>query len=200
MWGITAFTLAAAVAGTTSLWARFPVERTTFPVVGGRYTTAGKFSGVGLMRINGKAIEFSGLRADPPASLASTSTAYEFYFESFTIRSLIRSERMGTGDSGTVDELVFEAIRDGIYPRRLTGNFVISTRPLPRGCGGNSSGSDAGNVRRCTGSVASRGESQPCLCTGSSAFGPRPQCKSRMRRELHVRFCEGGGVRLPSAT
>jgi hypothetical protein len=63
-----------------------------------------------------------------------------------------------------------------------------------------SSGSDAGNLRRCTGSVASRGESQPCLCTGSSAFGPRPECKSRMRRELHVRFCEGGGVRFPSAT
>ena len=28
----------------------------------------------------------------------------------------------------------------------------------------------------------------------------RLEGKSRMRRELHVRFCEGGGVRFPSAT
>ena len=29
---------------------------------------------------------------------------------------------------------------------------------------------------------------------------PQPGCRSRMRRESHVRFCEGGGVRFPPAT
>ena len=28
----------------------------------------------------------------------------------------------------------------------------------------------------------------------------RPECKSRMRREFHVRFRESGGVKFPSAT
>jgi len=35
---------------------------------------------------------------------------------------------------------------------------------------------------------------------GNSAYGPRLEGRCRMRRELHVRFCEGGGVRFPSAT
>src|SRR5205814_10480197 len=35
---------------------------------------------------------------------------------------------------------------------------------------------------------------------GSSAFDRRLDRRSRMKRECHVRFCESGGVRLPSAT
>ena len=39
-----------------------------------------------------------------------------------------------------------------------------------------------------------------CSSCGSSACGPRLECRSRMRREFHVRFCEGAGVRFPRAT
>ena len=34
----------------------------------------------------------------------------------------------------------------------------------------------------------------------SEAKPRRLEGKSRMRREFHVRFCEGGGVKFPSAT
>ena len=39
-----------------------------------------------------------------------------------------------------------------------------------------------------------------CSFFGDRACGQRLECRSRMRRESHVRFWEGGGVRLPSAT
>ena len=39
-----------------------------------------------------------------------------------------------------------------------------------------------------------------CSSCGNSARGRRLGGRSRMRREFHVRFCEGGGVQLSSAT
>src|SRR5664279_2719592 len=68
------------------------------------------------------------------------------------------------------------------------------------GRSGSSSGSNVENARRCTGWGASRGGTPTCLSCGSSACDRRLECRSRMRRESHVRFCEGGGVRAPSAT
>ena len=38
------------------------------------------------------------------------------------------------------------------------------------------------------------------LSCGGRACGRRLECRSRMRRESHVRFWEGGGVQVPSAT
>jgi len=38
------------------------------------------------------------------------------------------------------------------------------------------------------------------LLIGSKGYCRMLDRRSRMRRELHVRFCEGGGVRIPSAT
>src|SRR6516162_6363699 len=67
------------------------------------------------------------------------------------------------------------------------------------GRSGSSSGSNVENARRCTGWGASRGGTPTCLSCGSSACDRRLECRSRMRREFHVRFCEGGGVRAPSA-
>src|SRR6516162_3996905 len=68
------------------------------------------------------------------------------------------------------------------------------------GRSGSSSGSNVENVRRCTGWGASRGGTPTCLSCGSSACDRRLERRSRMRREFHVRFCEGGGVRFLSAT
>ena len=53
---------------------------------------------------------------------------------------------------------------------------------------------------RCTGRGALRGGTPICLSCGSSACDRRLECRSRMRREFHVRFCEGGGVRALPAT
>jgi Integrase core domain len=61
-------------------------------------------------------------------------------------------------------------------------------------------GSNAENVRRCTGWDASRGGTPNCLSCGNKACGRRLGSKSRMTRERHVRFREGGRVRFPSAT
>src|SRR6516225_11496246 len=47
---------------------------------------------------------------------------------------------------------------------------------------------------------ASRGGTPTYLSCGSSACDRRLERRSRMRREFHVRFCEGGEVRAPSAT
>src|SRR6516165_5220152 len=68
------------------------------------------------------------------------------------------------------------------------------------GRSGSSSGSNVENARRCTGWGASRGGTLTCLSCGSSACDRRLECRSRMRREFHVRCCEGEGVRFPSAT
>ena len=43
-------------------------------------------------------------------------------------------------------------------------------------------------------------ESRTCSCFGKSEFDLRLDNKSRMNREIHVRFCEGPGVRFPRAT
>src|SRR5208283_3157892 len=56
------------------------------------------------------------------------------------------------------------------------------------------------NVRRCTGWDASRSGTPTCSSCGNSACDRRLEGRSRMRRESHVRFCEGGGAKLPSAT
>src|SRR3954467_2399707 len=73
---------------------------------------------------------------------------------------------------------------------RLSGN----------GRSGNTRGSDAGSVRPCTGWGASPAAIPTYLSCGSRACGRRLECRSRMRRESHVRFWEGGGVQVPSAT
>src|SRR3954452_8314453 len=73
---------------------------------------------------------------------------------------------------------------------RLSGN----------GRSGNTRGSDAGSVRPCTGWGASPAAIPTCSSCGSRACGRRLECRSRMRRESHVRFWEGGGVQVPSAT
>src|SRR5262244_1948554 len=77
---------------------------------------------------------------------------------------------------------------------------VISTRLSRAGRDGNTSGSNAGNEHRCTGWEASRDGTPICSSCGSSACDRRLEGRSRMRREFHVRFCEGGRVRFPSAT
>src|SRR3954471_19332425 len=73
---------------------------------------------------------------------------------------------------------------------RLSGN----------GRSGNTRGSDAGSVRRCTGWGASPAAIPTCLSCGGRACGRRVGWRSGMRRESHVRCWEGGGVRPPSAT
>jgi hypothetical protein len=77
---------------------------------------------------------------------------------------------------------------------------VLSTRPPVSGRTGNTSGGDVGRVRRCTGWGASRDRTPRSWSCGNTASSPRLASRSRMRRESHVRFCEGGGVRFPSAT
>src|SRR5208283_5776671 len=77
---------------------------------------------------------------------------------------------------------------------------VTSMRLSHDGRVGSSSGSSVENARRCTGWGASRGGTPTCLSCGGSACDRRLECRSRMRREFHVRFSEGGGVRAPSAT
>src|SRR5262249_30130674 len=47
---------------------------------------------------------------------------------------------------------------------------------------------------------ASRDGTPICSSCGSLACDRRLEGRSRMRREFHVRFCEGGRVRFPSAT
>src|SRR4051812_48492645 len=73
---------------------------------------------------------------------------------------------------------------------RLSGN----------GRSGSTRGSDAGSVRRCTGWGASPAAIPTCSSCGGRACGRRVECRSRMRRESHVRVWEGGGVQVPSAT
>src|SRR5262249_29253977 len=77
---------------------------------------------------------------------------------------------------------------------------VISTRLSRAGRDGNTSGSNAGNEHRCIGWDASRDGTPICSSCGSLACDRRLEGRSRMRREFHVRFCEGGRVRFPSAT
>src|SRR3954463_14378142 len=73
---------------------------------------------------------------------------------------------------------------------RLSGN----------GRSGSTRGSGAGNVRRCSGWGASPAAIPTCSSCGGRACGRRLECRSRMRRESHVRFWEGGEVQFPSAT
>src|SRR6516165_1041250 len=88
----------------------------------------------------------------------------------------------------------------GSTARSASKCSATSMRLSADGRSGSSSGSNVENARRCTGWGASRGGTLTCLSCGSSACDRRLECKSRMRREFHVRFCEGGGVRAPSAT
>src|SRR5260370_2386579 len=73
-------------------------------------------------------------------------------------------------------------------------------RPSPHGCDGSSRAFDAKSKRRRTGCGAFRAGSRSCLRIGTWACGPMLRCKSRMRRESHVRFREGAGVKFPRAT
>jgi RNA-directed DNA polymerase len=54
--------------------------------------------------------------------------------------------------------------------------------------------------KRFIGSASLPAENRTCSCYGKSEFAPRLDNKSRMSREIHVRFCEGLGVRFPRAT
>ena len=88
------------------------------------------------------------------------------------------------------DSIVQSAFKCSVILMKLSGN----------GRDGNSNGFDVGSAHPCTGWGALRGGIQIYLSCGSSAYDRRLKCRSRMRRESHVRFCEGGRVRLPSAT
>src|SRR5262249_12479522 len=56
------------------------------------------------------------------------------------------------------------------------------------------------NAHRCTGWEGSRDASPPSSRTGVSRDTCGRDWRSRMRREFHVRFCEGPRVRFPRAT
>src|SRR5580692_6490737 len=73
-------------------------------------------------------------------------------------------------------------------------------RPWPPGCVGNIAGSSVVSERLCIGLAGSRGGTRNCSLSGSSASDRRLDRRSRMKRECHVRFCEGLGVKLPGAT
>src|SRR5262249_48304376 len=77
---------------------------------------------------------------------------------------------------------------------------AMLTRLSPDGRDGNTSGSSAENEHRCTGWEASHDGTPTCSSCGSSVCGRRLEGRSRMRRESHVRFFEGGRGRFPSAT
>ena len=76
----------------------------------------------------------------------------------------------------------------GIGERRINGGWFV-----PR-----SQTASGGRLRT---PYCARPDGTPTfLSCGNSAFDRRLEGRSRMRRESHVRFCEGGGVRFPSAT
>src|SRR5580658_5565154 len=72
--------------------------------------------------------------------------------------------------------------------------------PWQHGCEGNIPGSETESERRCTGWGASRDGIPSSLSCGNSAYDLRLDRRSRMRRESHVRFCEGAGGQFPRAT
>lgn len=103
-------------------WASFPVEREHFSEDGGtgRYAEDGVFAGVGMMYVSQsrKTIRFEGLsRIDVPHLGQAPGHRYEFRFETFRIQSFFST---GPG------EFTFEAVREGTFPRRLTGKLRLS--------------------------------------------------------------------------
>src|SRR5580658_9548588 len=76
----------------------------------------------------------------------------------------------------------------------------LSMGPWQHGCEGNIPGSETESERRCTGWGASRDGIPSSLSCGNSAYDLRLDRRSRMRRESHVRFCEGAGGQFPRAT
>src|SRR6202047_20036 len=84
--------------------------------------------------------------------------------------------------------------------RSASRSCTTSTRLSPDGRDGNTSGCDIEKPPRYIGWDGSRGETRAsCIC-GRLVSDRRPEGRSRMRREPHVRFREGGGVKFPSAT
>lgn len=79
-------------------------------------------------------------------------------------------------------------------------SYMIPKQLVWDACNGSTNGFVTERARRCTGWGASRNGTRVCLSCGNSGRNPRRERRSRMKRELHVRFCEGGGVQLPSAT
>ena len=68
------------------------------------------------------------------------------------------------------------------------------------GRGGSTNGCAVAGVLQPTGWGASRGGTRRYSCCGPSGRCRRLGRKSRMRREPHVRFCKGAGVKFPRAT
>lgn len=57
-----------------------------------------------------------------------------------------------------------------------------------------------GKLFKATNSGVPQGGIRTCSSCGHSESNRRLDCRSRMRREFHVRFYEGVGVRFPRAT
>ena len=73
-----------------------------------------------------------------------------------------------------------------VLPLEVHSGAPASQRgPRDNGRDGSSSGSNAENVRRCTGWDASRDGTPNCLSCGNTACGRRLEGKSRMTRECH---------------
>src|SRR6202043_157727 len=103
-------------------------------------------------------------------------------------------------------QLVNPAVRGWInyygrfYRSQCVRVLSTSTRCWPHGRGGSTNGCDVAGVPQPTGWGALRGGTRRYSCCGPSGGCRRPDRKSRMRREPHVRFREGAGVKFPRAT
>jgi hypothetical protein len=103
-------------------WASLPVEREEFFEQGTtrEYATTGRFGGIGMMYLSAsrKVLIYNGLRRIGVPHLGQErDDLFEFKQESYTIRSLIRT------DNG---EYAFEAVNDGPFDRTVTGKVRYS--------------------------------------------------------------------------
>jgi len=103
------------------MWATVTVEMTAFfEQTPGEYGTSGKFDGVGMMYLSPeqKSLIFKGLRKISIRYLAQEpDDEYEFYQESFSLRSIIR-----TADG----EYALEATSENAFGRTVTGKIRYS--------------------------------------------------------------------------
>jgi hypothetical protein len=103
-------------------------------------------------------------------------------------------------NSSTLRSVVGSTTTGGSIARSVFGSSSTSTRCWPPGRGGSTNGCAVAGVLRPIGWDASRGGTRRYSCCGPSERCRRPDRKSRMRREPHVRFREGAGVKFPRAT